>query len=255
MPAQFTLPPDTRAVGTGNPPADMNAVVDALTAQGTASNILNAAYAGGADPTGTADSTAAFNDAVAALPTITLHDSGTSGTALAVPQGTIIIPAGTFKFGSSGTDPVNVGPCVNVIYVPLTGASVTITNAELHVNSAGSGLTSSQNFAGVYDNTGTRIGVTADQSTPWASAGLKQMALTGGPFTGTWPWVTVAFVSNGTTPPSFAAGGFIALANAHATGAGLIFATNGSGATAMPASLTYSSNSVTNAHTYWAGVS
>src|SRR6185312_9531310 len=104
-----------------------------------------------------------------------------------------------------------------------------------------SGLTSGQNFAAVYDNTGTRIGVTADQTTPWASTGLKQMALTGGPFTGTWP--------------SFATGGFILLANAHATGAGLIFATNGSGATTMPGSLAYSSNSVTNAHTYWAGIS
>ena len=64
MPVQYTLPPDTRAVGTGNPPNDMNSVTDALTAIGAGSNVLNAAFAGGADPTGVADSTAAIQAAV-----------------------------------------------------------------------------------------------------------------------------------------------------------------------------------------------
>jgi hypothetical protein len=82
LPAQFTLPPDTRAAGTGNPPADMNAVVDALTAQGAVFNVLNAAYAGGADPTGAADSAAAINAALAALPST---------------GGTVVVPAGVYK--------------------------------------------------------------------------------------------------------------------------------------------------------------
>jgi hypothetical protein len=82
MPAQFTLPPDTRAVGTGNPPADMNAHTDALAAIGATFSVLNAAYAGGADPTGIADSTAAINAAEVAA---------------AATGGIVTFPAGTFK--------------------------------------------------------------------------------------------------------------------------------------------------------------
>jgi hypothetical protein len=88
MPAQFTLPPDTRAVGTGNPPADMNNVVDALTAQGATFNVLNAAYSGGADPTGAADCASAIQAAVNAMPA--------SG-------GVIYFPAGTYKVASTVT--------------------------------------------------------------------------------------------------------------------------------------------------------
>jgi hypothetical protein len=84
MPSQFTLPPDTRAIGTGNPPADMNGVVDTLTAQGAYWNALNAAFAGGADPTGAADSTAALQAMLAAAPRGTL----------------CTIPAGTFKISA-----------------------------------------------------------------------------------------------------------------------------------------------------------
>jgi hypothetical protein len=66
MPAQFTLPPDNRAVGTGNPPADMNAVVDAPTAMGATRNVLNAAYAGGAFLDGASDSYPAIQAALMA---------------------------------------------------------------------------------------------------------------------------------------------------------------------------------------------
>jgi hypothetical protein len=86
MPAQFTLPPDTRAVGTGNPPQDMNGVVDTVTAMGAVYSVLNTAYAGGADPTGVADSTAAINAAVAA--------AAAAGRELR-------IPAGTYKITSA----------------------------------------------------------------------------------------------------------------------------------------------------------
>jgi hypothetical protein len=86
VPAQYSLPPDTRAVGTGNPPADMNAVVDALTATGAAFNVLNSAFAGGADPTGVSDSTAAFQAAITAAQAV---------------GGTVVVPAGTYKGGAS----------------------------------------------------------------------------------------------------------------------------------------------------------
>ena len=91
MPLQFTLPPDTRAVGTANPPGDMNAVIDALTAQGAVYNVLNAAYSGGADPTGTNDSQPAFQGAVNAVA------NSATGT------GIVFVPPGNWRLNSTVT--------------------------------------------------------------------------------------------------------------------------------------------------------
>ena len=112
MPSQFTLPPDTRSVGSGNPPVDMNGVVDALTAMGATANVLNAAFAGGADPTGSADSAAAFNAALAALPTVN-----------GIPAGTIVWPPGTYKVGT-GAALSNSGPYVQVRGIGTYGTQI-----------------------------------------------------------------------------------------------------------------------------------
>ena len=88
MPTDYTLPPDTRAVGTGDPANDMNAVIEALNAMGATHNVLSASFSGGADPTGVSDSTAAFQAAANALPA--------SG-------GVVYIPAGTYRLNSSVT--------------------------------------------------------------------------------------------------------------------------------------------------------
>lgn len=82
----YTIPPDTRTVGSGNPPLDINNVSDVLTGSGLGFSILNTAYAGGADPTGTADSTAAINAAV---------------TAASAASRPVRIPAGTYKVSST----------------------------------------------------------------------------------------------------------------------------------------------------------
>jgi hypothetical protein len=109
MPAQFTLPPDTRSVGSGNPPADMNAVVDALAAMGAGVNVLNAAFAGGADPTGAAACDTVLSDALAAgglvvIPPGTYLVNGSSALSLAV-AGTALRGAGpgstVIKIGGS----------------------------------------------------------------------------------------------------------------------------------------------------------
>src|SRR5271165_3576150 len=84
MPAQFTLPPDTRFAGGPNPPADMNSIVDALVAMGVTYNILNALFSGGADPTGVTDSTAAIQAALNGAP---------SGT-------TVVAPPGIYKISA-----------------------------------------------------------------------------------------------------------------------------------------------------------
>ena len=91
MPPQFTLPPDNRSIGSGNPPADMNAHTDALIAMGAGLNVLNAAFAGGADPTGAADSAAAIQAALNAVP---------------AGGGAICLPPGTYKLASTVTNAV-----------------------------------------------------------------------------------------------------------------------------------------------------
>jgi hypothetical protein len=92
----FTLPP-TRAVGNPNPPGDMNQVVFAALASGAAVNVLSTAFDGGADATGTNDSSGAFNAATGAL-------SGAPGY--------ILVPGGsTYKIAST------VGPLVTGQYI------------------------------------------------------------------------------------------------------------------------------------------
>jgi hypothetical protein len=63
-----TIPPDTRALGTGNPPVDMDDVADVLNNAGIGYFVEDTSWSGGADPTGSADSTSAINAAVAACP-------------------------------------------------------------------------------------------------------------------------------------------------------------------------------------------
>jgi Pectate lyase superfamily protein len=60
----FTAVPASRAGGEGNPPADMNNTALQLLALNSSYSVMNAAYSGGADPTGSADSTNAFQAAL-----------------------------------------------------------------------------------------------------------------------------------------------------------------------------------------------
>jgi hypothetical protein len=87
MPVQFTIPPDTRAVGTGDPPGDMDNVVRALNASSAQFNVLSTQFAGGADPTNVADSTAAFQAAI---------------TAATVLNGDVVIPPGDYNLATGG---------------------------------------------------------------------------------------------------------------------------------------------------------
>jgi hypothetical protein len=149
---------------------------------------------------------------------------------------------------------------IYLLRINLSGASITVTNVLLGVYTAGSSLTLNECWCGLYDNNGNEIGISANQSSNWTTAGLKSMALAGGPFTGTWPFVDVAVLSNGSTNPIFArasGGGVgVAMANLNATGAGLMCSVNGTGATVLPGSFTYSSNSTANnPQSIWCGVS
>jgi hypothetical protein len=104
----------------------------------------------GSDPTGVADSTAAFNAAVAALPTVTINN-GAGGATATYPVGRIKFGSGTYKLGVSA-DTVNLGPFVGIDgpgqiaclikYYGATRCFRTIntiygTNGDLNLNFAG----------------------------------------------------------------------------------------------------------------------
>lgn len=77
-----------------------------------------------------------------------------------------------------------------------------VTSIVTHLTTLGVGLTAGQCFAALYTAGGTLIAQTADQATAWASAGLKVMTLTGGPYTVDAGDYYVGFWFNGTTGPA-----------------------------------------------------
>jgi hypothetical protein len=143
------------------------------------------------------------------------------------------------------------------IMVPTT---ISVTNITVAISNAGSGLTSGQNFMGLYSSSGTLIGTTADQTTNFSSTGIKVAALIGGPYTITGSsntFVWVAFVANGTTlPKPIGSGiGVVGLANLGLTAATYRGAYNGTASTALPSSITPSSNSSTSNVLVFFGIS
>lgn len=138
--------------------------------------------------------------------------------------------------------------CIAKIYVPVT---ISVTNILTYVSTAGSGLTASQCFAGIYDSAGNKLAGTGDQSTSWNSTGLKTMAISGGPVSitgGTDTWVWGALLYNGTTSPSIVnlSSNNGAQTNFGLAAASFIAGTLSNSYTALPASFTPSTMSGTN---------
>ena len=124
--------------------------------------------------------------------------------------------------------------------------AISCTNVVLSVPYAGSGLTSSECFAGLYGSSGTLIGTSADQSSSWATAGIYPAALSGGPYVLAAGFYWAAILVNGTTSPSFlAASGFptATTGNNGFTVSTARGATATTGRTTLPASFTPSANS------------
>lgn len=128
----------------------------------------------------------------------------------------------------------------------------TVTNIGLAVSTAGVGLTSGQNFAGIYNSSGTRLAVTNDQTTNWNTTGFKTCALSSPLSVSTAGYYYVALLCNAAT--TVAAGsssnGTQATFNANVTGATLRHATGPTAQTSLPASITMSSN-VSTGNSHW----
>lgn len=92
--------------------------------------------------------------------------------------------------------------------VPAASATSIVT----FLTAAGSGLTAGQCFAALYTAAGALIAQTADQSTAWATTGLKTMTLAGGPYTLTAGDYYVGLWYQGTTGPTIIRSGTVSAA-------------------------------------------
>ncbi len=133
----------------------------------------------------------------------------------------------------------------------------TLTKVHAVLGAAGSGLTSGQCLAGYYDTAGNRVGITADQSTVWNSAGNKAMNLTAS-YAAPAGKLYAAFLFNGTTSPTFACGSTLGAnftpGNANLTAGSYRFCRSAAGQTALPTSITLSGYTA-DANNVWAGAS
>jgi len=198
------------------------------------------------------------------VPPLSVANGGTGGiTATAARNGLLAVSPQPSDFGlvAWAYDPVIAAGASNaqsngvITAVRLRVPAGVITNIILGINSAGTSMTSGQNFAGLYSGDGqTLLSATADQSANWAATSFAAvtMALTAAQTVAA-GYVYVAWYANGTgSNPKWqwnAASNFI---NATLGNSTARFAHGGSGATtALPASLTLT----TNGDSYWCAVS
>jgi hypothetical protein len=127
----------------------------------------------------------------------------------------------------------------------LVRKATTVTNIIVDVATAGVTLTASENFVGLYNSSGTLLSGSADQTTNFGTAGTYTIPLTTpqAVVAGTY---YVGILTNGTTGPQMARGnglsGGVSFANAGLTASTYRYATNGTGLTSLPASVTMGSN-------------
>ncbi|MFE3169343.1 hypothetical protein [Streptomyces sp. NPDC059224] len=133
----------------------------------------------------------------------------------------------------------------------------TINRLHAVIGTAGSGLTSGQCLAGLYDSSGARVGITADQSTVWNSVGAKAMSLTA-PYTAAAGRYYAALLFNGTTSPNFSCGSThgntFTPGNANLSAGSYRWCRSASGQTALASSITLSGYTP-DANNVWAAAS
>lgn len=151
----------------------------------------------------------------------------------------------------AGTEFQVVGGTVYLHKIIIPVAS-TITNIVLGVTTAGNTLTYAR--AALYNSAGTQVGITASQTTNWASSGAQVMALTT-PYSAAPGTYWVGTLTTGTTQPKFAVSpGFRAAYEAGVSGATLRHGSNATSQASLPATVTLASNTSTS-DSMWVGLS
>ncbi|MFG2970914.1 glycosyl hydrolase family 28-related protein [Streptomyces sp. NPDC048288] len=175
-----------------------------------------------------------------------------------------MLMASDLGFAAFNYDPANTSNTTLTVSGTLYLARVTlryattISKLAVAIATAASGVTANQNFLALIDSTGTIRAATAAGAidTALASSGLLNQAVVT-PYAAPAGTYWVAFLNVATTPATLgrSSGLSLTIANGGLTASNYRFATNGSGLTALPGSITPGSNSLTNAFTMWAGVS
>lgn len=136
--------------------------------------------------------------------------------------------------------------------IKVVNRSTVVSTVAYAASGSPAGMTSGQNFVGIYSSAGALLATSVDQTTNFGSAGAKTATLAS-PVTLAVGYYYVAFLTNGTTPPTFMGG-----SNSFQTGlnAGLTTGTarslsSGTAQTALPASITLSSGTM-NGNLRWA---
>lgn len=130
-----------------------------------------------------------------------------------------------------------------------------VQNLWVSVSTAGSTLTAGQNLISLYSTSGVKLADSADQSGIWTSSGSRAAAITPQAITaGSYVYVTL--LSVGTTPASFSRlAATPVVANSNTSGATLVYAVNGTGLSATPATITPSANTTAGAQGFWVALS
>ena len=131
-------------------------------------------------------------------------------------------------------------------------AAATISTISCRVTANGATLTNS--FLGLHDSTGTRVGVTANQSSVWTSSGPYAISLVT-PYAaaaGTY-YVTVLCGSAGTLP-TFSRNANSAILNDGLSAGSFRAWSSGTGQTSIPSSVTLGSTAAINQN-FWFGLS
>lgn len=128
----------------------------------------------------------------------------------------------------------------------------TRSTVKLTIGGAATALTTA--LVAVFDSTGTRLGISADQSASWTSTGTKSIAVGSFSVTGGEDYY-VELLAVGSGPPAIVRGPISVVApNADLSNALLWYAVSGTGQTAMPTSITPSSDAGTGAIGFTVGL-
>jgi pectate lyase-like protein len=161
----YTIPSDTHVVNDTGHTTDHNNIVDVLKS-GIAVNVLNTAYAGGADPTGVGDSTAAIQAAITAA-------CGGHYTYTAQAGGFVYLPTGKYVISKT----LIIPSCVT-----LAGAGWWNTTIQLATNS---GCDVIQFSTYNSSSQATILGISAGSIGNAFYAGIRDIAIHGDAFTAT----------------------------------------------------------------------
>jgi hypothetical protein len=135
-------------------------------------------------------------------------------------------------------------------------AAATVSLGIFNAFLAGSGLTAAQNWVGLYTSTGTRVALSADQTTAFASVGHKEVAFTA-PYAAAAGTYYLAVLSNGTTPPSLlrgaSSGAVSTTINRNLTVSDARWTTGPTAQTTLPASITMASRTLSGI-AHWSAV-